>query len=98
MFCPITTKYLVLCYKFFIQFALLVGTGLTAIEAWMLACILFVFGTLTEYAGILFAMGIEPTPDQCTSEDENSKKHSKGPANLDAVNTQLDTQSLSHTW
>ena len=29
-------------------------TGLTAIEAWMLACILFVFGALVEYAVILF--------------------------------------------
>jgi len=28
--------------------------GLTAIEAWMLACILFVFGALIEYAAILF--------------------------------------------
>merc|ERR1719350_2563500 len=27
--------------------------GLTAIEAWMLACILFVFGALVEYAVIL---------------------------------------------
>ena len=29
-------------------------SGLTAIEAWMLACILFVFGALVEYAVILF--------------------------------------------
>merc|ERR1712130_986805 len=28
--------------------------GLTAIEIWMLACILFVFGALIEYAVILF--------------------------------------------
>lgn len=31
--------------------------GLTAIEAWMLACILFIFGALTEYAYILFCRG-----------------------------------------
>merc|ERR1719151_333878 len=33
--------------------------GLTAIEAWMLACILFVCGALFEYAAILFRRGWE---------------------------------------
>ncbi len=28
--------------------------GLTAIEAWMLACILFVFAALAEYAALLY--------------------------------------------
>ena len=64
----------------------------------MLACILFVFGTLTEYAGILFAMGIEPAPDEGCSEGENSKKESKERDELEAVNPQLDPQSQSYTW
>ena len=72
--------------------------GLTAIEAWMLACILFVFGTLTEYAGILFAMGIEPSPDQSNGEDENNKKDRKECNKHDTMNAQIAPQSISHTW
>ena len=30
--------------------------GLSAISAWMFTCILFVFGALIEYAGILYKM------------------------------------------
>merc|ERR1719348_2392478 len=30
--------------------------GLTAIEAWVIVCVLFVFGALVEYAGILLQM------------------------------------------
>jgi len=36
--------------------------GLTAIEIWMLACILFVFGALIEYALILFSKQVKKSP------------------------------------
>lgn len=43
--------------------------GLTAIEAWMLSCILFVFATLLEYAALLFSRGI------VDSEQATAKTH-----------------------
>ncbi|XP_023344754.1 glycine receptor subunit alpha-1 [Eurytemora carolleeae] len=47
--------------------------GLTAIEAWMLSCILFVFGALVEYAVILFqSQRGKPNPVQ-----NHLKRHSR---------------------
>ena len=33
-------------------------SGLTAIEIWMIVCVLFVFGALSEYAGVLLQVKI----------------------------------------
>ena len=79
---------------FFILFSFL---GLTAIEAWMLACILFVFGTLTEYAGILFAVGLDPTAEECIDEDE-SKITNGGGRNLGSQNIKNSPQALPYKW
>ena len=35
--------------------------GLTAIEAWVIVCVLFVFGALAEYAGVLLKIKIAAT-------------------------------------
>jgi len=35
--------------------------GLTAIEAWVIVCVLFVFGALIEYAGLLLRMKLATT-------------------------------------
>ena len=36
-------------------------TGLTAIEAWVIVCVLFVFGALIEYAGVLLKIKLGAT-------------------------------------
>ena len=63
----------------------------------MLACILFVFGTLTEYAGILFAVGLDPTAEECIDEDE-SKITNGGGRNLGSQNIKNSPQSLPYKW
>ncbi len=51
--------------------------GLTAIEAWVIVCVLFVFGALIEYAGLLLKMKLATTrrcrpPTNGQSSRENS--------------------------
>ena len=84
-------------YHYIIFFISLSFLGLTAIEAWMLACILFVFGTLTEYAGILFAVGLDPTAEECIDEDE-SKITNGGGRNLGSQNIKSSPPTLPYKW
>lgn len=44
--------------------------GLTAIEAWVIVCVLFVFGALIEYAGLLLKMKIATTR-KCNSRESS---------------------------
>ena len=60
----------------------------------MLACILFVFGTLVEYAGILFAAGIECSVDESDQEDEDKKADTRG----GSIKSQRATQALPYKW
>ena len=63
----------------------------------MLACILFVFGTLTEYAGILFAVGLDPTAEECIDEDE-SRNENGGGRNLGSQNIKSSPPTLPYKW
>ena len=63
----------------------------------MLACILFVFGTLGEYAAILFAVGLEPTAEECIDEDE-SKITNGGGRNLGSQNIKSSPPTLPYKW
>ena len=54
--------------------------GLTAIEAWVIVCVLFVFGALIEYAGLLLKMKLEasksfkPKGQKCTLKKMDDKR------------------------
>ena len=63
----------------------------------MLACILFVFGTLIEYAGILFAMGIEPSVEDYLQDEEIRRPVGIGKG-TDSFRVQRVSQSGAHKW
>ena len=63
----------------------------------MLACILFVFGTLTEYAGILFAVGLDGTVDEYFQEPQ--MRETVGiRRRKESLELQQIGQSVSHKW
>ena len=66
----------------------------------MLACILFVFGTLTEYAGILFAVGMEPSVDEYLQDEEIRRSIGIGPHGMgaDSFSVQRVSQTVAHKW
>ena len=43
--------------------------GLTAMEAWVIACIVFVFAALMEYTGIL--LQVFDNDNECENENDN---------------------------
>ncbi|XP_023327258.1 glycine receptor subunit alpha-2 [Eurytemora carolleeae] len=61
--------------------------GLTAIEAWVIVCVLFVFGALVEYAGILLKMKVQlsmkpkKNMTRCESVDSQIILHPLAPEN-----------------
>ena len=47
-------------------------SGISAIGIWMIACVIMVFGTLTEYGVILYIMMIKPWYDTLINRSTNS--------------------------
>ena len=50
--------------KSYVNALIFLKTGLTAIEAWVIVCVLFVFGALIEYAGVLLKIKLGATRKQ----------------------------------
>jgi len=65
--------------------------GLTAIEAWVIGCVLFVFGALIEYAGILLQMKMRASASLL------SPKKPSSPEIINNLNTEIPLELLSHT-
>ena len=58
LFCDQYLWYIFSCYDDIVNQKIL---GLTAIEAWVIVSVLFVFGALAEYAGVLLKIKIAAT-------------------------------------
>ena len=64
----------------------------------MLACILFVFGTLIEYAGILFAAGIDTGPLEEKLDEDNDRREMETMRASDSFRLQRKCQTLNDKW
>ena len=48
---------------------------MTAIEVWMIVCVLFVFGALAEYAGVLLKIKIAASRSSTYHRDKQYSRH-----------------------
>lgn len=74
--------------------------GLTAIEAWVIVCVLFVFGALIEYAGLLLKMKLAATrPCKGTSRENSLLLNGKMPDEkkwLRGISRRKQREDISH--
>jgi len=64
--------------------------GLTAIEAWVIGCVLFVFGALIEYAGILLQMKVRASASLMLH------KKTPSPKIINNLNNEIPLQNIAH--
>jgi len=63
--------------------------GLTAIEAWVIGCVLFVFGALIEYAGILLQMKMRASASMIFQKKVSSPKM------INNINNEIPLQTVA---